>query len=95
MNSDQLSALLFAGIAFLSLLGIWIALCVVLRKTTAEFRLWLHPTNMIKLFTIFVIVLSVTVLGFLKIVDGNLISTLFSGIVGYTLGAGLKKQDDQ
>ena len=94
-TSDQFSALIFTGIAFLFLLVTWITLCIALRKTTAEFRLWLDPSNLIKILTIFVIVISTTALAILKIIDGNLVSTLFGGIVGYTLGTGLKQQKNQ
>lgn len=59
---------------------------VAMRKTTGELKYWLTPENLIKGVTIVFIVTSVLALGVLEILKGDIIGTILSGIIGYTLG---------
>jgi hypothetical protein len=91
ITQDQLFIVYLFLICFIAAVLMWSALVWALHKTTAEFRLWLQPDNLIKIVTIFLLIICTTSLGILRIIKGQLISTIFSGIVGYVLGTGLKR----
>ena len=85
--SDQTLQLLFVlGIPSLMLAICWISLMVTMHKTTGELKYWLTPENVIKSITIIFIVMSVLALSVLGILKGDVVGTIFSGIIGYTLG---------
>ncbi len=83
----QTQQLIFVlGIPFLALVICWIALMWAMKETTGELKHWLTPDNVIKGIAIIFIISSILALAVLKILDGDVIATILSGIVGYTLG---------
>lgn len=86
MDNETLQLLLVIGIPFLTLTICWISLMVAMHKTTGELKYWLTPENVIKGIAIIFVITSVLALAVLKILEGDVVATLLSGIIGYTLG---------
>jgi hypothetical protein len=86
MNDQIMTLLIILGIPFVSLVACWIALMITMYKTTGELKHWLTPDNVIKGIAIIFVVMSVLTLAVLKILNGDVIATILSGIIGYTLG---------
>lgn len=86
MDNETLQLLLVTGIPFLTLTICWISLMITMHKTTGELKYWLTPENIIKGIAIVFVITSVLALAVLKILGGDVVATLLSGIIGYTLG---------
>jgi predicted Na+-dependent transporter len=86
MNEQNTTLLIILGIPFITLIICWITLMATMHKTTGELKFWLTPDNVIKGIAIIFIVMSVLALAVLKILNGDVIATILSGIIGYTLG---------
>jgi len=64
----------------------WLAALIVLRNSTAELKWWLTPQNVVKSMTVVLVTTGLIALAVLKIVEGQVVGTVFGSIVGYTLG---------
>jgi hypothetical protein len=87
MDNQTWQLLLVIGIPFLTLVLCWISLMIAMHNTTGELKHWLTPENVIKGITIIFVITSVLALAVLGILKGDVIATILSGIIGYTLGA--------
>lgn len=77
---------LVMGIPFFTVALCWIALMITMRKTTGELKHWLTPDNVIKGVAVVFIVNAVMALAVLGKLNSEVIGTILSGIIGYTLG---------
>ncbi len=57
-----------------------------MHKTTGELKHWLTPDNLVKGIAIIFVITAALALGVLQILEGDVIATILSGIIGYTLG---------
>lgn len=86
MDNQTQQLLIVLGIPFITLIVCWGILMLAMRKTTGELKHWLTPENVIKGIAIIFVVTSVLALAVLRILNGDVIATILSGIIGYTLG---------
>lgn len=90
---ETTATMLVVGIPAFLLAICWISLMWAMRKTTGELKLFLQPNNLVKLFTLYLIVAGTILLSMLKIIEGESAGVIFSGIIGYTLGTKFKSED--
>jgi len=86
MSEANTTLLIIISVPFLAIVVCWITLMYSMHKTTGELKHWLTPDNLVKGITIIFVVIAILVLSVLKILDGDVVSTLLGSIVGYTLG---------
>jgi hypothetical protein len=87
VNNDVVIALVVIGIPSVLMAVCWVTLMVIMRETIGELKLFLQPNNLVKLFALYLVISGTTLLSILKIIDGGTAAAIFSGIVGYTIGA--------
>ncbi|HBI50681.1 MAG TPA: hypothetical protein DEA89_01165 [Candidatus Moranbacteria bacterium] len=71
----------------------WITLMWAMKATTGELKHWLTPNNTLKSVAIIFITIGTLALAVLGILEGSLVATIFSGIIGYTLGTTFDKNN--
>ncbi len=86
MTETHLTLLIAISVPFLAVVVSWIALMVAMHKTTGELKHWLTPDNLVKGIAIIFVITAALALGVLQILEGDVIATILSGIIGYTLG---------
>lgn len=93
MENQTLQLLFVLLVPFATIIICWLSLMITMRKTTGELKHWLTPENIVKSIAIIFITISVLALAILGILKGDIVATIFSGIIGYTLGT--KFSDDK
>ncbi|OGD09343.1 hypothetical protein A2397_04935 [Candidatus Amesbacteria bacterium RIFOXYB1_FULL_44_23] len=86
MDNQTTMSLIVLGLPSLVMVICWISLMVTMSKTTGELKLFLSPNNLVKIFAIYLVIVGTLLLGLLKIIEGQTIGVIFSGIIGYTIG---------
>ncbi len=86
IDTQTWQLIIVIGNPFAVLVLCWVSLMITMHKTTGELKYWLTPDNVIKGITIIFVVTTVLALAVLKILGGEVIATILSGIIGYTLG---------
>jgi hypothetical protein len=86
MSEINTALLIAIATPFLATIICWISLMVTMHKTTGELKHWLTPDNLIKGITIVFVVTTVLALAILRILEGSVVATILSGVIGYTLG---------
>jgi len=91
MNGELTALAIVVGTPLLAAVICWVSLMITMRETTGELKHWLTPDNLIKGIAIIFVIVAVLALGVLKILDGNVIATILSGVIGYTLGTTFRR----
>jgi len=91
MNADLIALAIVVGAPLLTAAICWVSLMMTMRDTTGELKHWLTPDNLIKGIAIIFVIVAVLALGVLRLLDGSVIATILSGVIGYTLGSTFKK----
>lgn len=95
MNEKQILIALTLGIPLVIITVCWGLLLSAMKNTTGELKLWIAPDILIKIIVIVFITSSVLSLAVLDILKGDIVATIFGGIIGYTLGANFQSKSNR